>query len=111
MARVGKLHVHELPYNRELPVREDVYKCFCGKEFFVEENKESGFSKNPKKWVELDSSPYSVEYDRTVGGEKFIGRAGPDTVFDEEPVDQLAGEVSDGPGEASGSSNEAGSGE
>lgn len=91
--RLGRLHQHELPYNRDLAVRDEVYACSgCGKQFFVEENTESGFNKQPKKWVELDSSPYSVEYDKTVNGKPFIGRADADTVFDDQPV----GEVSNG---------------
>jgi hypothetical protein len=89
-----------LPYNRELAVRDEVYACEgCKEQFFVEDNTESGFSKEPKKWVALNSSPYTVEYDKTVDGKPFIGRADADTVFDEEPVDQLAGEVSDGDGQ------------
>lgn len=96
MAKVGKLHVHELPYNRDLPVREDVYRCFCGKEFFVDEVEgKTHFSGDKKKWVELDSSSFSVEYDRTVNGEQFIGRADKDTAFDEEVFD---GEISEGEG-------------
>lgn len=88
MEKVGKLHVHQLPYNRDLPVREDVYKCFCGKEFYVENIEgKTNFSKETKQWVELDSSPFTVEYDRTVNGEQFIGRADKDTVFDEEVFD------------------------
>jgi len=93
MAKVGKLHVHELPYNRDLPVREDVYQCLCGKEFFVDEIQgKTHFSGDKKQWVEVDSSSF-IEYDRTVNGEQFIGRAGPDTVFDEEVFD---GGVSEG---------------
>jgi hypothetical protein len=96
MAKVGKLHEHQLPYNRDLPIRQDVYRCYCGKEFYVEENKDSGFSKSPKKWVELDSSPFTVEYDRTVNGEQFIGRADKDTEFDEEVFDGTGDVQSEG---------------
>lgn len=106
--RVGRLHRHSLPENRNLEVRDEVFACEdCGTQFFVEENTESGYSKSPKKWVELNSSPYSVEYDKTVGGKPFIGRADADTVFDEEPVDQLAGEESNDGAVAEGSGGEA----
>lgn len=100
MDKVGRLHVHELPDNRDLDVRAEVYKCFCGTEFFVEENKDSGFNKNPKKWVELSSSSYSVEYDKTVNGEKFIGRADKDTVFDE-PNSEEVSDASEAQGDGS----------
>jgi hypothetical protein len=85
--RVGSLHVHELPDNKDIEIRSEVYQCNCGREFFVEENKDSGWGKSPKKWVELDSSSFLVEYDRTVAGQTFIGRATSETVFDEEVVD------------------------
>jgi hypothetical protein len=90
--KVGRLHVHELPDNKDIDIRSEVYKCNCGREFFVEENNDSGWGKSPKKWVELDSSAHLVEYDRTVSGQTFIGRATTETVFDE-PVSE---EVSDG---------------
>lgn len=79
--RVGKVHVHELPYNRDLPVMEDVYACYCKKEFMVQAKTETRFGKDNKEWVEVGGD-ISIEYDRTVNGQTFIGRAGPDTVFD-----------------------------
>lgn len=108
--RVGKLHVHELPHTKDLAIREDVYKCYCGTEFFVEENTDSGFSKSPKKWVELNSSSYSVEYEKTVNGEKFIGRADKDTVFDE-PGGADDGSEPEGSGEEDSPSSDGTSGD
>jgi hypothetical protein len=80
--RVGKIHKHDLPYNGDLPVLEDVYACYCGEEFMVQAKTETRFGKDNKEWVKVPGD-ISIQYEKTVNGETFIGRAGPDTVFDE----------------------------
>lgn len=99
--RVGKIHKHDLPYNGELPVLEDVYACHCGEEFMVQAKTETRFGKDNKEWVKVPGD-FSIQYEKTVNGETFIGRAGPDTVFDE-PKGDADGEVQEGTtGETSG---------
>lgn len=101
--KVGSIHQHVLPSAYEVKLHE-VYACHCGKEFY--RGVSEGY-KNPE-WGTVDSADLPVLYDKTVGGKEFIGRATADTVFDEEPVDQLAEEAQDEPKRASGEVAESG---
>lgn len=89
--KVGRLHQHELPSAYNTPLH-DVYACYCGKEFY----RGTSETHNKPMWGPVDDSGLPIKYDKTVGGKEFIGRADKDTAFDEEPVDQLAEEVTDG---------------
>lgn len=83
--KVGSIHQHVLPSAYDVKLHE-VYACHCGKEFY---RGQSEGHKNPE-WGPVDDTGLPVLYDKTVGGKEFIGRATADTIFDEEPVDQLA---------------------
>lgn len=84
--KVGHIHVHSLPQELSLDVG-DVYRCHCNVEFYVGKDKTDG----TKGWFEVQDL---VHYDKTVdGGKTFIGRAAPDTNWDE--LDGSSGEVSD----------------
>lgn len=98
--KVGTIHQHVLPSAYEAKLHE-VYACHCGKEFY--RGQSEGY-KNPE-WGPVDDTGLPVKYDKTVGGKEFIGRADKDTIFDEEPVDQLAEEATDG-GESNSSGDE-----
>lgn len=87
--RVGSIHIHDLPAEMHVNVGE-VYRCHCNKEFYVGKDKTDG----TKGWYDVTDL---VVYDKTVKGETFIGNWTPDIEFDEEPVDQLAGEDTDEP--------------
>jgi hypothetical protein len=94
--KVGKFHHHELPSTDGVAIREDVYRCNCGTEFYVDEPKRSGIGVPLKEWTEVSKFPALVHYDRTVEGKPFIGHASPETAFDE-PQDEAPAEVeSDG---------------
>lgn len=70
--RVGKLHVHKLPDEHDVP-RYEVHRCECNKEFF----RTVQGADNLPAWAPLDSTTSYVEYD--VDDSPLIGRFAPET--------------------------------